>query len=70
MIVNEKSWLWFQNLMLQFINGVIVVKPVRSHSNDKMTKDGLGANCKQCKHQEKKEYTQRKRESKNISFFL
>lgn len=40
---------------------------VRSHSdfyNDKMTKDGLGANCKQCKHEQKKQYVQRLKETK------
>jgi hypothetical protein len=42
---------------------------VRLHSefyNDKMTKDGLGANCKHCKNQQKKQYTQRLRET-NLS---
>lgn len=41
---------------------------VRSHSdfyNDKMTKDGLGTNCKQCKHEQKKQYVQRQKETKD-----
>jgi hypothetical protein len=56
----------FDTLVQKWCNRCETVRLHSEFYNDKMTKDGLGANCKHCKNQQKKQYTQRLRET-NLS---